>query len=124
MSKAVESAVSFAAALVRKGEYLGKAINVAANYYHVPREEVQRGLSARSGRSQAGKKRPAKPPRTCDNGDGREAIWRATCSAGLGCQHSYYLCAACGQSLPAHDEGEWDRVRWSAYKPTKAESAK
>lgn len=115
-SESIASAVSFAASMVRQGEYIGKAINVAANYYKVDRSEVQRGLAARSGRSQKGRKRAAKPERICDNCSQQPAVWHATIYYGFNQDH-FYSCADCGQIARVSHERP-DKVVWTSYRPT------
>lgn len=118
----VERAVDLCAWLVREQNvYMGKALNIAANKYKVPRSDVQRGMAARSGRSQAGKKRAPRPVRMCFNCSDREAVWHATCIWAFSPTH-YYTCAECGKNLPSHTGHHWDSVKWTKYTPTKQEA--
>lgn len=121
-TRAVESAVSFAASMVRKGEYVGKAINVAARYYGVDRSEVQRGMAARAGRSQKGKARAPRPVRQCQNCGEQEACWHGTVQYGFNAVH-VYTCAQCGQDLPCWWEcggdERYDSLKWTAYRPSR-----
>lgn len=113
----VESAVSFAASMIRKGQYIGTAINIAANYYKVNRADVQRGLASRSGKAQAGKKKPIRPVMRCANCD-NEAVWKCICYYGFN-SVIYHTCEKCGKNIPHHHEGTVDRVKWTRYVPSK-----
>jgi len=57
LDKDVWQATNFAASMMREGTYRPKAIRIAASYYHVEYEDVQRALSQRSGRTQKGRTR-------------------------------------------------------------------
>lgn len=120
MSKVVESAVSFAASMIRKGDYVGRALSVAAGYYKVPYEEVQRGLAARSGRSQAGRKKATRPERRCEI-CGKPAGRKATIRVGYAGPWYAFTCTDCGDTLPPAFDGERDlSVKWTRYTPSKA----
>lgn len=114
-------AVSFAAKMMRDGEYLGKAISVAANYYGVDRAEVRSGLSSRSGKSQRGKPKPryqwTGEERCHDCGE--PAIYRGTVRHCYSTIDYVFSCASCGKRLPCWWEGIPDSVRWT----TKPEAA-
>lgn len=123
----LESAVSFAAKMVREGQYAGKAVGIAAGYYKVGIKEVRSGLSARSGRSQAGKKKPVKPVIACENCGEHDAVHHGVIYWGFNQQH-VYMCAECGPRFPAW----WEQrsgpeapssVKWTKYTPSKVKVA-
>lgn len=51
LSTELWQAVNFAGSMIRKGQPFHKAVVVAARYYHVDADEVQKALAQRSGRS-------------------------------------------------------------------------
>ena len=124
----IDSAVSFAAKMIREGKYMGSAIGIAASYYKVDRAEVQKGLAARAGKAGKGRKMAPKPVRMCDNGCEQEACWKLTINFGYNQASHYWTCAKCGQKPPAHAEfGSGHEActssKWTAYKPTKEDQA-
>ena len=125
ITRAIDSAVSFAAKMIREGKYMGTAIRIAASYYQVDRSDVQKGLASRSGRAQKGRKQTPKPVRMCDNGCESEVCWKLTVGFSYATAIHYYTCEECGQNPPAHAEfGSGHEAatssNWTAYKPTKA----
>lgn len=131
----VESAVSFAASMIRKGEYVGKAICIAAHYYKVEPDEVQRGLASRSGRSRRGKK-VVKPVRQCFRCGEKEATWRLTYThTGYIKGSTYYMCEDCRNTpdMAFTIAYEYEEYRsygndfgegvWTKYKPTEQEKS-
>jgi hypothetical protein len=124
-----ESAVSFAAMMIREGRYMGTAIRIAAAYYNVSYADVQSGLAARAGKSRKGRKQAVRPVRKCDNGCEADACWKLTISFGYSSKLAYYTCEKCGKHAPAHAEfGSGHEAhtdsKWTAYKPTKAVQGK
>jgi hypothetical protein len=122
-----EKAVNFAAAMIRKGDYPGRAVSVAANYYKVPVEKVRSGLSARSGRSQAGKKKAPRPVRMCQECQEREATNKCTIYWGYN-QAAVYTCDTCGQHIPSwYELGSGHEtpssMKWTRYTPTRQKGA-
>jgi hypothetical protein len=117
-----EKAISFAASMVRKGEYLGKALSVAANYYGVPWGDVQRGMAARSGKSQKGKSKPRKPkpPRACCWCNA-PATHQAAATWAYRVANYWYTCDEHkGQSEPWREPSDrYDSIKWTKYAPDK-----
>ena len=135
----VPRAVSFAAKMLRDGEYIGKAINVAANYYRVNRSDVQKGLASRSGKSRKGKHiiRPVEPCQWIENhGDrhcGKPAVHKMSVvwGKGFGGTEKWYYCDDCVNAI-GKDHIEFARtcwmerevfdyeIKWTAYKSTRS----
>jgi hypothetical protein len=124
-----ESAVSFAAMMIREGKYMGTAIRIACSYYNVGYAEVQSGLSIRAGHSRKGRKQAVRLVKMCDNGCESEACWKLTISFAYSSKLAYYTCEKCGKFAPAHAEfGSGHEAhtdsKWTAYKPTKIAQGK
>jgi len=119
MADKVASAISFAAKMVRNGEYFGKAIAVAANYYGVPKSEVQRGMASRSGKSQLGKQKPRYKwtgDEVCQNCR-KPAIYRGLAYGAYKKFAEVFSCADCGKTTPdwwdSGDNRAVGRIQWS-----------
>lgn len=124
MSDTTESAVNFAASMIRKGQYIGSAINIAANYYKVDKKEVQRGLAARSGASQKGKPKPRRViPNTCTQCE-NEPTHKITYFHGMAGKSIYYTCEA-HIVMAAYGRDEYDitKTEVKELKATKQKSA-
>ena len=116
---ALDKAISFACSMIRKGQYMGTALSIAANYYKVDRSDVQKGVSSRSGKSQKGKKRPAqpKPKLMCEHCGEQEATWKATATWAYRNVSVWHTCDEHKGFMDYGLEGgSYDSVRWSKYK--------
>lgn len=119
MSSNSKKAVSFAASMIRKGEYIGKAIKVAAAYYNVAYEDVQKGLAARSGRSRKGQAREPNKAILCECCAERNATWRLRIMDGYADCGSRFLCDTCRNNprlvsdFYSHQSGV--TAKWTRY---------
>lgn len=118
-------AVSFAASMMKQGQWFNTAITIASRYYKVDRADVDAGIRAR--RSASTKKRAApafKPRRVCCI-CGEEATRRADAYDCSEVVHYWFTCDKHdGQAEPWVEDCDWRRftkVKSVKYTPSKGD---